>query len=562
MRKICFAGKLLCRSYLKNSTVKFIGIALLGFLVSFCLLSNPARALLDNSKTAPVVVDGRKLFNLKTSGNVNAKERAQRVSEKLEKFVQPDEDPPTVEVDMQQGSPVIEIDGKYLLTVTSNDIAPPYSDRTVQANSWREEIAQAIDDARNERSTSFIRNYSILSVVIVVLGAICHKLLGGLWKIVRARVTPLLGSHEPTEANESSNGEEEHKTFDFLLKATLILARTALWGGIALYITNLFPFTRSWSFEITYQIINSLGAPILSLGGESYSITNILILVGLFFGLFIVAGAFTNILRSRVLRLLRISRGAQEATAVVFKYLVISIGAVVLLQIWGVDLSSLAILASAFGVGIGFGFQDIAKNFGSGIVLIFERPIQVGDFVKVGEHTGTVEQIGARSVTIRTLDRVSILVPNSRFLESEVINWSHRNPISRIHLPVGVSYSSNIYQVKTALLEAAGKHPEVLRVPQPQVFFKGFGDSALDFELLVWIDQPPNQEYIKSDLNFYIEAALQRNNIEIPFPQTDVHVRSGELPIELSSDVKELLKYLSLNVNNSNHSRNHKDTGL
>lgn len=563
MRKIFFAGKLLCRSYLKNSTVKFIGIALLGFLLSFCLLSNPARALLDtNNKTAPVVVDGRTLFNLRTSGDVGAKERAQKVSEKLEKFVQPDEDSPTVEVEIQQGSPVLKIDAKYLFTVTNDDLAPPYSDRTVQANSWRKEIAQAISEARNERSTSFIRNYSILSVVIVVLGAICHKLLGGLWKIIRARVTPLLGSHEPTEGNKSSDGEEEHKTFDFFLKATLLLARTALWIGIALYITNLFPFTRRWSFEITYQIINSLGAPILSLGGESYSITNILILISLFFGLFIVAGAFTNILRSRVLRLLRISRGAQEATAVVFKYLVIGVGAIILLQIWGVDLSSLAILASALGVGIGFGFQDIAKNFGSGIVLIFERPIQVGDFVKVGEHTGTVEQIGARSVTIRTLDRVSILVPNSRFLESEVINWSHRNPISRIHLPVGVSYSSNIYQVKTALLEAATKHPEVLRVPQPQVFFKGFGDSALDFELLVWIDQPPNQEYIKSDLNFYIEAALQRNNIEIPFPQTDVHVRSGELPIELSSEVKELLKYLSLNVNNGNHSRNHKDTGI
>ncbi len=109
----------------------------------------------------------------------------------------------------------------------------------------------------------------------------------------------------------------------------------------------------------------------------------------------------------------------------------------VLLQVWGFDLSSLTILASAISVAIGFGFQDIAKNFGSGLVLLFERPIQVGDFVEVNQYMGTVEYIGPRSTLIRTLDQISIIVPNSRFLENEVINWSHQNPISRLHVPVG-----------------------------------------------------------------------------------------------------------------------------
>ena len=559
MRKVCFAGKLPYRIYLRNSTFKFIAIAIVGFLLSFCLLSNPVWALFNNS--APVAVDGRTLFQLKAQDKNTAKKRAEAVNKELKEVVQSEEEP-SVEIKIDNQSPTLWINDKYLFTVTREDIVTPNNTKG-QAELWKEEITEAIKEARNERSTNFRRNNLIVSAVIIFLGAICHKLLSGLWIVIRTRITPLLGSNESSEDGDSSEThEEQHKTFDFLLKFTLLLGRTALWVAIALYISNLFPLTRQLSFNVTNRILYSLSAPILSLGEKSYSIINILILVVLFFGLFIAAGAFTNVLRSRFLRLLRISRGAQEATAVVFKYLVIGVGSVVLLQIWGVDLSSLAILASALSVGIGFGFQDIAKNFGSGLVLIFERPIQVGDFIKVGEHTGTVEQIGARSVTIRTLDRVSIIVPNSRFLESEVINWSHRNPISRIHLPVGVSYSSNIYQVKTALLEAASKHPEVLSVPQPQVFFKGFGDSALDFELLVWIDQPPNQEYIKSDLNFYVEAALQRNKIEIPFPQTDVHVRSGELPIKLSSEVKELLKYLSLSVNDGNHTHNEKDAGF
>lgn len=537
-------GRLPYRSYLKNSVFKFVSIALVGFLLSFCLVSNPVWALFNES--APVAVDGRTLFQLKSDEKTTAKERAQDVNKELKAVVQSQEEP-SVEIRTSNQSPDLWINNKYLFTVNQEDIVTPNTPEG-QAKLWRDEITEAINDARNERSFAFIRNSSILSIVIILLGTACHKLLGRLWGIIRTRITPFLGSSESSE-----DDEEEHKTFDFLLKVTLLLARTALWVGITLYVSNLFPLTRNLSFEIANRMLYTLSTGILPLGGKSYSIIDILILIGLFFGLFIAAGAFTNILRSKFLRFLRISRGVQEATAVVFKYLVIGIGGIILLQIWGVDLSSLAILASALSVGIGFGFQDIAKNFGSGIVLIFERPIQVGDFIKVGEHTGTVEQIGARSVTIRTLDRVSIIVPNSRFLESEVINWSHGNPISRIHLPIGVSYSSNIHQVQTALLAAAAKHPEVLKVPQPQVFFKGFGDSSLNFELLVWIDQPPNQEYIKSDLNFYLEAALQTHEIDIPFPQTDVHVRSGELPIKLSPECDQLLKSLSLTVNNGKH---------
>ncbi|HEY9639679.1 MAG TPA: mechanosensitive ion channel domain-containing protein, partial [Coleofasciculaceae cyanobacterium] len=221
------------------------------------------------------------------------------------------------------------------------------------------------------------------------------------------------------------------------------------------------------------------------------------------------------------------------------KYSLISIGTLIVLQIWGLDISSLTILVSALGVGIGFGLQDIAKNFGSGLVLILERPIQVGDFVEIGSFKGTVERIGGRSTEIRTLDHVSIIVPNSRFLSEEVINWSHHNPVSRLHLPVGVAYHSDPQIVRTVLLEAAQSHTDVLQSPLPQVFFTGFGDSALNFDLLVWTTQPSRQFILKSDLYFRIFELLQERQIEVPFPQRDLHLRSGIL--SLSPQTEALL---------------------
>jgi hypothetical protein len=215
--------------------------------------------------------------------------------------------------------------------------------------------------------------------------------------------------------------------------------------------------------------------------------------------------------------------------AILTQYILTFLGLIVLLQIWGLDVRSLAILASVLGVGIGFGVQNITNNLISGLIITLERPIQVGDFVKVGDLVGTVERIGARSTEIRTLDQVTIIVPNSRFLETEVINWSHGDPVSRLRIPVGVAYGSNVEQVQAALLEAAKSHPEVLVRPQPQVWFQEFGESAINFDLLVWTGEPKNQARVKSDLYYRIEASLRRYGIEVPFPQRDLNVRSPQL---------------------------------
>jgi hypothetical protein len=153
----------------------------------------------------------------------------------------------------------------------------------------------------------------------------------------------------------------------------------------------------------------------------------------------------------------------------------------------------------------------------------------VGDFINVGDLAGTVERIGARSTEIRTLDYVTIIVPNSEFIQTKVINWSHGHPVSRLHIPFGVAYGSGIRLVRHTVLEAVKVHPEILRYPQPQIWFQGFGDSSLDFDLLVWIREPPHKERIRSDLYYLIEANFRRYGIEIPFPQRDIHVRSPQI---------------------------------
>lgn len=319
--------------------------------------------------------------------------------------------------------------------------------------------------------------------------------------------------------------------------------------------TNLFPVSRGWGDALNRSLVNSFTAPILSIGRNNYSVTDLLILAGLLLGWIVLSGAAANFFKLRILQVARISLGDQEAVAVIAKYGLIVVGTIVLLQVWGIDLSSLTIIFSALGVGIGFGFQNIAKNFGSGLILLFERPIQVGDFVKVGDLEGTVVRISARSTVLRSLDQISIIVPNSRFLEEEVINWSYENPVSRVRIPVGVAYGSDISLVKEVLLQATHGHAAVLAHPEPIIFFLGFGDSSLDFELRVWIDQPVAQYRIKSDLFFRIEELFRAHKIEIPFPQRELHVRSGSIPLALSPELEATLREASLKMENNTDTR-------
>jgi len=514
-------------------TTQFLRSFLIGAL-GFIFLLLPVWA--QATPTAPIRVDGHQLFEVSQLGNYSAKNRIEEANAVLEAAIKSPQ-APQVEVIKRNQLPVIRVDDGYLLTVTQEDAL---AGRTAeeQAEIWAQQIREAIQQARYQQSSTYIRSAWLLAASSVLVAIALHWFLGRIWNRWLRRFIP-------KEMNDPETGRLP-EGIELLLQSTLNLGRAGMWLVTAVYISNLFPLSRLWSRRILDTLIGTLAAPVISLGEDSYSIVDLVVLIGLFLGLIILARSTKKLLRSRVLQVTKMSRGAQEAIAFLTNYGLIIVGTLVLLQLWGLDLSSLTILASVLGVGIGLGLQGIAKEFVSGLVIIFERPIQIGDFVEVGEELmGTVERISLRSTEIRTLDQVSIIVPNSHFLESEVVNWSHGSPVTRLKLPVGVAYGSNPSAVRSALIDAVKEHPDVLGDPVPRVWFKEFGDSSINFEVLVWISEPRKQFQIKSDLYFRIEAILRHRHVEIPFPQRDLHVRAGSLPVELSPKLEETLAELS-----------------
>lgn len=491
----------------------------------------------QGAQTFPVTLDGYRLFELGNSGKFQGEQRAQDANAVLQAAVQSSQ-PPQVEVAEQNQLPVIRVNGDYVLSVTTKDV-PQGRPPEEQAQEWAQQIQLAIERGQQQRTWRYFRQALVWVAVWILVAIALHWGLGWLWRRWLRQLIPQEATTPETDVPPTG--------IEVLYQTTLAAMRSLVWLLAAYSISSRFPLTRRWSYRITEVLRESFISPLISVGKNSYSVVDIVALLGLFLGLVVFARTATKVLRSRVLRATGVNRGAQETVAFLANYSLILIGTIVLLQLWGLDLSSLAILISVLGVGIGFGLQGIAKEFVSGLVIIFERPIQVGDFIELPEMQGTVERISVRSTEIRTVDQLSIIIPNSRFLESEVINWSHRTPISRLRIPVGVAYGSSLSKVRSALIDAAKDYPDpdVLADPAPRVFFKGFGESSLDFELLIWIAEPRKQFGIKSDLYFRIEAILRHRKIEIPFPQRDLHLRSGSLPVELPAQLQESLADLS-----------------
>jgi small-conductance mechanosensitive channel len=255
-----------------------------------------------------------------------------------------------------------------------------------------------------------------------------------------------------------------------------------------------------------------------------------------FFLLRMLSGMTRRFMAKRVLVRTSLNPGQQYAFAQITAYLVFLFGLLVGLQWAGVNMSNLVILGGAVGIGVGFGLQNIANNFVSGIILLMERPIQVGDRVEVGNTNGDVVKIAPRSTWIRTNDNVVMIIPNSEFINSHVTNWTANDRQVRFAIPLGVSYSSDPEVVREILEEVAGRHPDVLTLPPPEVLFTGFGDSSLDFELRVWtITRVQFPKILASEIYFMIFKAFKEHGIEIPFPQRDLHVKSVSVPIPVSN---------------------------
>jgi small-conductance mechanosensitive channel len=247
------------------------------------------------------------------------------------------------------------------------------------------------------------------------------------------------------------------------------------------------------------------------------------------------SGMIRRFMEHRVLVRTALATGQQYAFARITSYLVFLFGLLIGLQWAGVNLSNLVILGGALGIGIGFGLQSIVNNFVSGIVLLTERPIQVGDRVEVGNTNGDVVRIAARSTWIRTNDNVVMIIPNSEFINNHVTNWTANDRQVRFAVPLGVSYGSDPEVVRDVLMEVGDKHPDVLTIPPPEILFTGFGDSSLNFELRVWtITRVQYPRELASELYFLIFKAFKEHGIAIPFPQRDLHVKSVSVPIPVS----------------------------
>src|SRR5438105_693783 len=286
----------------------------------------------------------------------------------------------------------------------------------------------------------------------------------------------------------------------------------------------------------TISAINAAGIPLAwtaPLPAVSLSLVQIFLLIALLVAVFWISSRTKRFLFNRFLVNSGLDRALQYAIAQIISNVVLVVGVLIVLENTGIHLGALAVFAGAVGVGVGFGLQNIASNFISGLVILAERPITIGDRVEVAGITGQVQQIRARSTVIRTNDNITMIVPNTKFIDSPVTNWTYGDPRVRFRIPVGVAYGSDIARVREALLAAGRENPNTLKDPAPSVFLDKFGDSSIDFELVVWSSEmSARPSRYRSDLNFAIEQKFREAGIEIAFPQRDLHIRSGVLKVE------------------------------
>ncbi len=277
-------------------------------------------------------------------------------------------------------------------------------------------------------------------------------------------------------------------------------------------------------FEKIEEIFNY---KIFTLNGTDITITSIILFLLIVLIFLFLSRISRNKFLPKILGKFKIDEGIQFMLSKLVQYLIVFVGVIIAFQFIGIDLTGLTVVLGFLSVGIGFGLQNVTSNFIAGIILLFERPINIGDRVTVGNTEGDVRNINIRSTTIRSLNNISYIVPNSEFISSTVINWSHIDKRIRMDLDVGVSYNSEIDIVLKALREVADENNNVLRTPEPEVLFKEFGDSSWNMQLRVWIENPQRFYYVKSELNCAIVQKFRDYKIEIPFPQRDLHLRSG-----------------------------------
>ncbi|MCH8274273.1 MAG: mechanosensitive ion channel [Armatimonadetes bacterium] len=280
------------------------------------------------------------------------------------------------------------------------------------------------------------------------------------------------------------------------------------------------------------QVLDWATRPLVEIGAWEVTALNILALILLPVAVFLVARTVRRVLLNRVLKRSPLDRGMQNTIATMTYYVLLFVGLLAVLSSIGINITSLTVFTGALGLGVGIGLQEVARNFISGLVLLMARPIKPGDRIEVGDLEGDIRRIGTYSTIVVTLDDAAVIVPNSWLLENNLVNWTHTGERRRLRIPIGVHYNSDPALVRTTLLQVAEESPDVIAEPKPEVLLTEFGDSSVNFELLVWTHTHVfRPRLLRSKLYFAIHAALKENEIEIPYPQRDLHIRSSAVAL-------------------------------
>jgi potassium efflux system protein len=307
-----------------------------------------------------------------------------------------------------------------------------------------------------------------------------------------------------------------------------IVRRVTLFVDIALCGLLFLP-----AILLTWGLFGSLPAAIkgllelgFNLGSQRISIGLVIISAGILYGSFLASWMVQKVLIDEVLARRRVETGVRVSIARLVHYVFIFIGFLLALLALGFEFTKLTIILSALGIGIGFGLQSIVNNLVSGLILLFERPVRVGDFIELGEKWAEIKKIGLRATTVQTFDQADVIIPNADLVANQVVNWTLSNRRVRLIVPVGVAYGSDVSLVMETLMASAKENSKIAVSPAPQVLFLNFGESALEFELRVWVLDADNRLVVSSELHQEIDRRFREAKIEISFPQQDLHLRS------------------------------------
>ena len=373
-----------------------------------------------------------------------------------------------------------------------------------------------------------------LDTVMLALGVVILHHLALRWlRVAQHRIAATVRAPAAAGGAGEEEAEDGEPAPDLALmnqQARLIIRNVAGWtAAFALYwvwhdvlpALTVFDKVTLWQIEVKDAQGAAQLAPI-TIANAGVAVVMIAITM-------LAARNVPGVLEIALLQRLGIHRGSRYAITTLVQYFIVALGVTLALGTLGLRWSQVQWLIAALGVGLGFGLQEIFANFISGLILLFERPIRVGDVVTIGDLSGRVSKIQIRATTIMDADNKELIVPNKNFITERFVNWTLTDQVTRVVIDIGVAYDSDIEQVSELLMQLAQAHPKVLKEPAPAVLFNGFGESALNFQLMVHARELGDRLDIRHELNSRIFHAFKEHRIEIPFPQRDVHVRN--LPV-------------------------------